>query len=295
MPGGSYLGSFQPVVSMSQNLLPFEKDEYSRFGYSRKTLRYLLLRFFQSNAFKKSKGVIFLTKYAQKVVEETTGKLANTAMIPHGISSKFFRKPKLQRVYEKGGDNESIKVLYVSIVNHYKHQWNVVKAIAMLRNRYKYSIELTLLGPNFPDAMKKLNAQCKISDSEGKWVKYIDAVPHDELPKYLFNSDIGIFASSCENLPIILLEKMASGLPIACSNKGPMPEILGDSAILFDPQDVEEIAESLCRLINSKDVREILASKSYEIAKSYSWEKCSHDTFQFLKKISLQHMETLKK
>jgi glycosyltransferase involved in cell wall biosynthesis len=288
VPGGSYSGSFKPVVTMSQNLLPFESAEFIRFGLSTITLRFLLLRYAQSKAFQKSAGVIFLTDYARKVVEKKTGQLSNTALIPHGISSIFFREPKLQFSYDRRNDADAIRVLYVSIVNQYKHQWHVIEAIAHLREKYGYSIELTLVGPSFPAARHKLDSQIAISDSERKWVKYTGAVSHTELVDCYSNADLGIFASSCETLPIILLEKMASGLPIACSNKGPMPDVLGDAGLYFDPENSEEIASSIYDLINSKDLRTSLAWKSYEKAKLYSWTKCSFDTFRFLSKVSLK-------
>jgi len=288
VPGGFYFGSFRPVVTMSQNLLPFETAEFSRFGLSKTTLRFLLLRYAQSKSFQKSAGVIFLTEYARKVVRKITGQLTNTVLIPHGISSKFYREPKLQISYDGGNESQVIKVLYVSIVNEYKHQWHVIEAIAHLREKYGYSIELTLVGPSFPAARHKLDSQIAISDSERKWVKYSGAVSHNELVDCYSNADLGIFASSCENLPIILLEKMASGLPIACSNKGPMPDVLGDAGLYFDPENSEEIASSIYDLINSKDLRTSLAWKSYEKAKLYSWTKCSFDTFRFLSKVSLK-------
>ena len=66
-------------------------------------------------------------------------------------------------------------------------------------------------------------------------------IPYHELHSEYKDADLGVFASSCENLPIILIEKMASGLPIACSNKGPMPEVLGSAGVYFDPENSYEI------------------------------------------------------
>ena len=64
VPGGTFLGSFDTIVSMSQNMLPFEEIEYLRFNSWKMRLRFSLLRFTQSHTFKKSKGLIFLTNYA---------------------------------------------------------------------------------------------------------------------------------------------------------------------------------------------------------------------------------------
>lgn len=67
VPGGSFLGSFRPIVSMSRNMLPFEKEERDRFGW-KKRLKLSILKYLQSYTFKKSSGVIFLTGYAKDTI-----------------------------------------------------------------------------------------------------------------------------------------------------------------------------------------------------------------------------------
>ncbi len=286
VPGGSYVGSFKPVVTMSQNLLPFENSEIKRFGISTTIIRLLLLRYVQSSAFKKSEGTIFLTEYARQMVENHTGKLSNTTLIPHGISTKFFKEPRRQCRIDDYSDNQPFKVLYVSIVNQYKHQWHVVNAIAKLRAKYGYPIELNLVGPSFLPAMNRLQQQIDYDDPYHKWVRYHGSVSHDELVEYYSSSDLGVFASSCENLPIILLEKMASGLPVACSNKGPMPEVLGGSDFYFDPENSSEMSDVINKLVCSPEFRYELAQSNYKKSQFYSWSQCASKTFNFLVEIS---------
>jgi glycosyltransferase involved in cell wall biosynthesis len=96
------------------------------------------------------------------------------------------------------------------------------------------------------------------------------------------SSDLGIFASSCENMPIILLETMAAGLPIAVSSSGPMPEIIGDSGLYFNPEKPTEIEYTLERLILDPELRYKLSLKSYKQAAQYDWNKCAIATFEFL-------------
>ena len=91
------------------------------------------------------------------------------------------------------------------------------------------------------------------ADREGGFIRYLGSSPHDELPALYASADACVFASSCENLPNILLEGMASGLPIACSDRGPMPELLGDAAVYFNPELQSSIEEALERLLNSSE------------------------------------------
>jgi glycosyltransferase involved in cell wall biosynthesis len=136
VPGGSYAGNFHPVVTMSQNLLPFELHELRRYGWTLFTLKLLLLRLTQFRSFQKADGVIFLTKYAHDVFLKVIGKLRGlTYIVPHGINSLFKSAPKLQRDISDYGDTHPYRLLYVSIIDQYKHQWHVVEAVASLRKQ----------------------------------------------------------------------------------------------------------------------------------------------------------------
>ncbi|MDC1458619.1 glycosyltransferase family 4 protein [Burkholderiaceae bacterium] len=286
VPGGSYAGNFHPVVTMSQNLLPFEMPELLRYRWTLFTLKWLLLRLTQSRSFRKADGVIFLTKYARDVVLRVTGKLhGQTRIVPHGLNPRFNRVPKLQRVIAEYDNAHPYRVLYVSIIDQYKHQWHVVEAVAALRKQ-GFSIVLDLVGPAFPPALKRLNQTIDRVDIGRRWVHYHGAVPFNELHLRYAQADLGLFASSCENMPNILLETMASGLPIACSNRGPMLEVLGQAGVFFNPEQPEGIARALRELIESPQTRTELATASYERVQEYSWLRCADETLGFLARIA---------
>lgn len=285
-PGGSYAGDFHPVVTMSQNMLPFEMEELRRYGLSSMTLKLILLRFTQSRSFRYSDGVIFLTEYARNGVKIVAGKLrGQSAIIPHGMQSRFLMPPRTQRAIGSCSDANPFRLLYVSIIDQYKHQWRVVEAVAKIREQYGWPLVFDFVGPSYPPAMKRLEKCMNEFDANKQWVHYHGVVPYDELHTIYAKADIGVFASSCENMPNILLETMAAGLPVASSNRGPMPEILGDAGVYFDPEKPESIAVSLKRLISSVELRATLAQAAYDKARTYSWERCARDTFDFLVEI----------
>lgn len=293
VPGGSYAGNFHPVVTMSQNLLPFEMPELLRYGWTLFTLKLLLLRLTQSRSFRKAVGVIFLTEYARDVVLRVTGKLrGQTCIVPHGLNPRFNKAPKLQRDIAEYDDAHPYRVLYVSIIDQYKHQWHVVEAVAALRQQ-GLPIVLDLVGPAYPAALKRLNQTIDRVDVERRWVHYHGAIPFNELHLRYAEADLGLFASSCENMPNILLETMASGLPIACSNRGPMPEVLGQAGVFFNPEQPEDIARALRELIESPQTRTKLARASYERVQQYSWQRCAEETFRFLVEVIQQRKKEI--
>jgi glycosyltransferase involved in cell wall biosynthesis len=288
IPGGSYFGKFQPSVTLSQNLLPFEFKELFRYKFSLMTFKLLLLRFTQSFSFKRSRGVIFLTNYAKSTVLSVTGTIPdkNIKIIPHGLNTRFLNTPRTQKSIEKYSNEYPFKIIYVSKIDNYKHQWNVVKAIADLRTTTKWPLELNLIGPYYQKAYNKLLKYIKIYDNNNQWVVYHGEIAFKDLNLLYANSDLGIFASTCENMPNILLEKMASGLPIACSSFGPMKEILGDFNCYFNPEDISNITQTLKDLIISVELRSFLANNNYLNANNYKWADTSNDTLKFISEIA---------
>jgi|APTNR8051073442_1049403.scaffolds.fasta_scaffold04608_3 glycosyltransferase involved in cell wall biosynthesis len=286
VPGGSYAGSFRPVVTMSRNLLPFEWRELRRYGWTLLSLKLLLLRLTQTRSFRKSDGVIFLTEYARDVVLQHTGTLhGRICIVPHGLNSRFNTAPKVQRHIAHYDDACPYRVLYVSIIDQYKHQWHVVEAVAALRQQ-GLPLALDLVGPAYAPAMQRLKEALNDMDAERAWVNYHGAIEFAKLHCEYARADLAVFASSCENMPNILLETMASGLPLACSNRGPMPEILGDSGVYFDPERAADIARALRSLIESADLRTRLANEAFERAQAFSWKRCASETFAFLEALA---------
>jgi len=289
IPGGTYSGSFRPFVTMSQNLLPFEWKERKRYGFSLFGFKLLLLKSTQLNTFKKANGVIFLTNYARKAVLDLCFlSLAKTVIIHHGINKKFYSEPKIPKNKNEVSLYNPLKVLYVSFIGQYKHQWNVVDAIGILKGK-NYPVELCLVGsPDEKDALKKLEDTIKKVDNEGKFIKYFSKVSYSEIEEKYKEADIFLFASSCETFGQILTEAMAAGLPIACSNLSAMPELLGDAGVYFNPEQPEEIANALETLINSVELRSKLSNLAFEKSKNFSWEKCANETFSFLELVTKQ-------
>ena len=269
---------FRPNVTMSRNMLSFEKGMIKKSGFSIGRIRLILLKYVQKISLKNANGAIFLTNYASKSIQSFTGKLENVKIINHGISNIFFAK-EFKNITRK-----KLKCVYVSTIDFYKHQSNVVKALSKFESG---TIELILaggLGSGSPALMskKKLDETIKNLGHKSDFVKILGHVPHNKLPELYSNSDIVIFASSCENMPNTLVEGMASGLPIACSNRGPMPEILQDGGTYFDPENIDSIYRAIKTLVKSNKKRLSFSKKSYLLSKNFSWEKCSINTFNFL-------------
>lgn len=285
VPGGIFTGSFQPVVAMSHTMLPFSWNEILRYGFSSQTPKLVAQQFLQTSTFRRANGIIFLSNYAKNIIGKYTS--ADSTIIAHGIDSQFFFEPRKQRSLSSYTHSTPYKLLYVSHFVPYKNHPQIIEATRILRKEFHLPVQLILAGHlgRKPDKLMALIAD---ADPKAEFIKHIGAVPHSELHRLYQSSDAFVFASSCENLPITLLEAMAAGLPVASSNRGPMPEVLQDAGLFFDPYKAREIAVSLKLLIGSSQLRQSLAKKSYELAKRYTWENCVDATFHYFNDIFLK-------
>ena len=276
-PGGIFFSKQLKYVSMSQNMLIWEKKERDRFELADR-LKLRLMRYLQKKSFKNASGIIFISDYAKKYIQNAYPTIHDkpSVRVYHGIHDRFRNEPKHPNLNIK----PQISLLYISMLHHYKFQWNVIEAVRMIRERTSLDLQLNLVGGAKPAIWKKMQAQL---DDTRAFVTYHGVVPYDSIESFYHESDLFVFASSCENMPNILIEAMSSGLAMASSNYGPMPEILRDGGLYFNPENTDEICEAIQELIVNSERTKTLTEKAFKYSEEYKWEESAHQTFQFLK------------
>ncbi len=270
---------FRPMVVLSQDLLSYEPRILKQYRFSIELFRIFAIMIVQNLAFRFSNGVIFLTKYSSDVIQKSCGKLSNFIIIPHGSDNEYSKI-----ILKSNFSLSEINVLYVSSVEIYKYQWNVVKSIAELRSK-GYNVSLTLIGDGCGRAKKLLKESINKYDKEGEFVFFLGHVEKDRIFYEFEKTDIFVFASGCEAFGISLLEAMSAGLSIASSNKSCVPELLEDGGLYFNPEDPSSIVDSIEALINDNLLRDSLAEQSKNLSRKYSWEKCAFETWSYISNV----------
>jgi glycosyltransferase involved in cell wall biosynthesis len=280
----STLCSYQPMVVLSQDMLSYEPGVMRYFGYGLTRLRLLAILYLQNLAFKRAVGVIFLTRYSAKIIQQSCGTLTSIAYIPHGVDPAF-QKVQQNNAWPLAGARP-IRCIYVSNTDMYKHQWVVVEAISLLRMR-GHNLMLSLIGGGKGHAQQMLQTAIEVADPDRVFVEQHDFLPHESLPALFAEADMFVFASSCENMPVTLVEAMAVGLPIACSNRGPMPEVLAGGGVYFDPEVVDSIAVAIEQIIQSPSLRLSISHRAKTLSQEYNWKTCSEETLKFITETQL--------
>ena len=278
---GDYIGNFRPYVGISQNMLLYEKEFWKEIKSFKERFKLWLNYNRQKKCFKSSSGIIFISEYAKNYIINNL-KLEKTpnTVIYHGVSTQFFNlKPSIKE--NNFGTNQTIKLIYVSTIHVYKNQCNVIEAIHKLRQD-GILITLTLIGQViYAPSGNKLISKIKEKDPNREFIEYIPEVPHEKLPYYYSLHNAVIFASTCENMPNNLIESMASGLPIICSDKQPMPEFLKNGGYYFNANSADSIAKAIITLIEDRDTKKKIINNLKEVRK-LKWEDTSKKTFSFI-------------
>ncbi|MFH0988381.1 MAG: glycosyltransferase family 1 protein [Parcubacteria group bacterium] len=107
-------------------------------------------------------------------------------------------------------------------------------------------------------------------------------VGDDDLPIFYNNADLFVFPSLFEGFGIPILEAMACGCPVICSNTTSLPEVAGSATLMFNPLQTDEIVARMEQVLFNPEVRESLQMKGRERVKRFSKKKCAEDTLKVL-------------
>jgi len=118
---------------------------------------------------------------------------------------------------------------------------------------------------------------------EGK-VVFTGYVVAGDLPALLSGAGLFVFPSLYEGFGLPVLEAMACGTPVICSNASSLPEVAGDAALLVDPLDVEGLAAAMERVLGDEALRAELIERGFERARKFSWERCARETLDVLER-----------
>ncbi|MDQ4044019.1 MAG: glycosyltransferase family 4 protein [Chloroflexota bacterium] len=281
-PGGLVPGSDEErrtIVTMVRNLLPFDRPERARYplGYTR--LRTAMLEPMMIRSIVRSHLVIFVSEHARDLLSHRLGeRMPHNVVIPHGVDESFRNNPVSGARPSWLPDGEYL--LYVSNIEPYKSQLEVVRGFALLKRLVPFSGSLVLVGRESCRRYTNIVRDEVAKLGLAKDVVFTGTVCHEELPRAYHNALVVIFASRCENCPNVLLEAMASGRPVVASSRAPMPEFAGDSVTYFDPERPSGLADAVRGLLLDKPRRAEMARLAAIRTETFQWSATASRTWE---------------
>jgi len=189
------------------------------------------------------------------------------SVVHHGVEPDFFTLDRTR--------TEPF-VLCVSTLHPHKNLDRLIRTYA----RSKRDCRLTIVGMRgfFAQAIEALIAELGVKDS----VQLTGWIPRDELLQLYASAHAFVYPSTFEGFGMPVLEAMAAGIPVACSDIPPLREVAGDAALYFDHLDEDAIAIALDRVVTDAPLRAQLAQAGPERAHQFSWERAARETLDAL-------------
>lgn len=235
----------------------------------------------------------FIKKYITKKIMEFSIYRSNLIIIPSIFAKKEIQK-KLKLKKKIKVINHGVKIDYrENLHKKEKFQFKNTKYFLSILSCVKYHNILNLLKA-YKSLIKKKKINLKfiivmqvldkkyfnqISDFVLKNFKKKDLILINDLSflniiKLYDHSKFYIFSSYCEVFGFTTLEAMSRNIPVLTSNKSALPEINGNAAIYFDPDNLKDIEYKIYKINNSKILRKKLIRRGKKHVRKFSWEKC---------------------
>lgn len=216
-------------------------------------------------AFNFPSNKIYVTTLAAEDIYKPISKSKSTAIIKklYGINYEF--------------------ILYIGGFSPRKNIIGLIEAFSKVINLYKKDIRLVIAGVKGKSYDKYLHRAIDLGIEDK--VIFPGFIEMEDIP-YIYNAaKLFVYPSFYEGFGLPPIEAMACGTPVITSNSTSIPEIVGNAALLMDPYDVDELADTMFLALSDKELRHTLIERGLKKAKSLSWENTAIKTLTAYKDI----------
>ena len=216
--------------------------------------------------------IVCISDYVRETVIEKGGLDPGRVTTIHVRLPHRFSPPSpeiVERVRKGSGLKDDRFLIYPANFWPHKNHAMLLTAFGMFRARYPES-DLRLVCTGAPDAqMDSLREKARRMDL-GHRVLFFGYVPDEEFAALMQSALAVIFPSLYEGFGMPVLEAMACGTPVLCSNVTSLPEVAGDAALFFDPRKPAEILNAIERIVDNPRLAEDLAKRGYRRVTAFS-------------------------
>jgi len=171
-------------------------------------------------------------------------------------------------------------ILYVGNAYPHKNLERLILSFKKLIEDKQIYCQLVLVGEldYFYQRLRKMSSVVP----SGRII-FTDFVSDKELASLYQNASLYVFPSLGEGFGLPPLEAMAFGLPVVCSKATCLPEVLGQAAVYFNPENIEEMAEKIKQVLKDKKLQEKLIDQGFKRIQKYQWSKMVQETLGIYK------------
>jgi len=266
------------TVNTINNMLPFTPEQIRYFPFwSPDRQRFYLLRFAYVWSSKRADALVVPSRFALTAMAPYAGNLAGKAFVAmNPVPERVRVRPEDPPAHPHGGRPF---FFYLSVVFWYKNHLTLIEGYRRALAAEPDLPDLLMAGPPTETAYVR-QIEAAIARAGTEKIRYLGRVDQALIPGYLHHATINVFPSLCETNSFVQGEILGAGGVMACSNLGPMPEIAGGAAELFDPRDPDAIAATLRTLWKDERRQRELREKALARAATFTWDACGDALWQ---------------
>lgn len=248
------------------DLIPFFYDENYPGVFNRLENAYIMNRLKKS--IRRADRVITISEYSRRdILQRVPGCEHKITIINNGLNDvEYLPESGPDRKTENGGENGKYIVAMTSSLPH-KNAAGVLKVYEAYYKSAADPLDLQVIGIGGTSCYPEMNAQAASHVTCHKFFERFD-----DMCRLAAGGRVYLFLSYMEGFGFPPLEAMQLGLPVVCSNRSSLPEVVRDAGLLVDPDDIAGAAAALERAAKDETLRAELIKKGYENIKRFSWE-----------------------
>ncbi len=246
-----------------------ESIEPARAAYLRRAV---------AKAASQAEAIITFSEYVRReLLERLSVPAERIHVVAPGVSAAFqhITDTMLLEATRHKFKLQSPFILSVGTLEPRKNLIRLVQAFDKMRRDRSGPKMLVLAGPNgwrYEEVYEVVNRLGLKNE-----VRFLGHVSDLELVLLYSLADVVALPSLYEGFGFALLEAMACGAPVVCSNAGGLPEVAGDAALLVTPTDTDALGTMLLRLLRNPKLRALLSKKGQTQAAKFRWEACAQN------------------
>jgi glycosyltransferase involved in cell wall biosynthesis len=257
----------------------------------RRSLHFQLTR----HVLKKAGRILAVSKFTKSEIEKLFGIAGrHIEVVYNAIDERFLRGHATeadQQVLEERYLVTYPFLLYAGRISPHKNLVRIIQAFAALKaeleKQAKYpDLKLIIIGDELskhPD-LRRTAIRSGVQND----VRFMGFVPIEMLRLFYDAAKVFVFPSLFEGFGLQPLEAMAHGTPVVTSNTSSLPEVIGQAAVLVNPENVFEIMRALHRVLLDQSVRDKIRQRGYEQVKKYSWDASAQRILEVYEEIANQ-------
>jgi glycosyltransferase involved in cell wall biosynthesis len=175
-------------------------------------------------------------------------------------------------------------LLYVGTLEPRKNVVGLLEAYRLLVDEGATAGHLVLVGKKgwlYEDIFRQVKA-LKLSER----VHFLHRVPDTDLPPLYSGAAVFVLPSFYEGFGLPALEAMACGAPVVVADRASLPEVVGEAGLLVDPDDPQELADTLARVLGDSELAAAMSVMGQERAATFSWERTARETLRVYRRVA---------